>query len=122
MLCITDTFSLNSVSNKGEGFDAIFRCRRIPTAEVAATVKALMANHKDVKSLLTTKKAADEFSKILGTPLTKFSSKLFTIEDFMKVNRTTILLYGEFHKNADGKGGEYCWYLLSIPENADKNQ
>lgn len=122
MLCITDTFSLNSVSNKGEGFDAIFRCRRIAATEVVGLVKSLMANHKETKSIISTKKAADEFSKILNTPLTKFSSKLFTIEDYMKINRTNILLYGEFHKNASGKGGEYYWYLLSIPENADKNQ
>ena len=122
MLTITDSFSLNAVSNNGEGFDANIRIRRLKENELQATVAQLIENHKEYKSILQTKKTADEFSKILGVTLSKFSSKLFVREDFMKINRTNILLYGETHKNPISKKTEYYWYLLSIPEPAGSNQ
>ena len=118
MLTISDRFSFNAVSNKGEGFDAQMRVRRLKQEELQATVKQLATNHQEVKSLLSTKKAAAMFSKLLGMEVGVFTSKLFTAEDFMKVNRTNILLLGEKTKVE----GEYLWYLISVPESADPNQ
>ena len=122
MLTITDSFSFDAVSNKGEGFDAIFRVRRIKINELQSTVKQLVDNHKEFKSILQTKKTSDEFSKILGINLTKFTSKLFTREDFMKINCTNILLYGEQIKDRVSKKVSYNWYLITIPSSADPNQ
>lgn len=56
MLTITDSFSFDAVSNKGEGFDAIFRARRIKNNELQSTVRQLVDNHKEYKSILQTKK------------------------------------------------------------------
>lgn len=118
MLTITDLFTFNAVSNKGEGFDAIFRVRRLKQDEVKTYVDRLTKNHDGYKSIVSTKTAAEEFTKILGVKVDKFKSAVFTPEDFLKVNRTNILLYGE--KNKDN--GTYLWYLISIPESADPNQ
>lgn len=122
MITISDSFSFNAVSNKGPGFDAVFRVRRLKDDEVKDTVGKLMANHKEFKSIVSTKKAAEEFSKILGMTITKFSSKLFTPEDFMKVNRTNIMLYAEASKNPESKATIYTWYLISTPEDANPDQ
>lgn len=122
MITISDSFSFNAVSNKGPGFDAVFRVRRLKDDEVKDTVRQLLANHADFKSIVSTKKAAEDFSKILGLNITKFSSKLFSREDFMKVNRTNILLFAEAVKDPTTKAVTYIWYLVSIPESADPNQ
>ena len=122
MLTISDSFSFNAVSNKGPGFDAVFRVRRLKDDEVKDTIQKLLEEQKDFKSIVSTKKAAEEFSKILGLNITKFSSKLFTPEDFMKVNPNNFMLFAETVKDPSTKAVSYIWYLVSIPETADPNQ
>lgn len=122
MLTISDSFSFNAVSNKGPGFDAVFRVRRLKDDEVKDTIQKLLEEQKEFKSIVSTKKAAEEFSKILGLNITKFSSKLFTPEDFMKVNPNNFMLFAETVKDPSTKAVSYIWYLVSIPETADPNQ
>ena len=122
MLTISDSFSFNAVSNKGPGFDAVFRVRRLKDDEVKDTIQKLLEEQKEFKSIVSTKKAAEEFSKILGLNITKFSSKLFTPEDFMKVNPNNFMLFAETVKDPSTKAVSYIWYLASIPESADPNQ
>ena len=116
MITITDSFSLNAVSNKGEGFDANFRVRRIKSSEIKETVAELVKTHNEIKSILQTKKVSEDFTKLLGIHVEKFTSRIFTREDFMKVNRTNSLLYGELVKDKENDKTEYYWYLISIPE------
>lgn len=122
MLTISDSFSFNAVSNKGPGFDAVFRVRRLKDDEVKDTIQKLLEEQKEFKSIVSTKKAAEEFSKILGLNITKFSSKLFTPEDFMKVNPNNFMLFAETVKDPSTKAVSYIWYLVSIPETADPSQ
>lgn len=122
MLTISDSFSFNAVSNKGPGFDAVFRVRRLKDDEVKDIIQKLLEEQKEFKSIVSTKKAAEEFSKILGLNITKFSSKLFTPEDFMKVNPNNFMLFAETVKDPSTKAVSYIWYLVSIPETADPDQ
>lgn len=122
MLTISDSFSFNAVSNKGPGFDAVFRVRRLKDDEVKDTIQKLLEEQKEFKSIVSTKKAAEEFSKILGLNITKFSSKLFAPEDFMKVNPNNLMLFAETVKDPSTKAVSYIWYLVSIPETADPSQ
>jgi len=122
MLTISDSFSFNAVSNKGPGFDAVFRVRRLKDDEVKDIIQKLLEEQKEFKSIVSTKKAAEEFSKILGLNITKFSSKLFTPEDFMKVNPNNLMLFAETVKDPSTKAVSYIWYMVSVPETADPDQ
>ncbi len=118
MLIITDSFSFNAVSNNNEGSDINVRVQHVAASDIKEIFGKLIEEHGDYKSILQTKKTSEDFSKILGIELQKFTSKFFTREDFLKISRTNSLLYGEVIKHHDTKA-EYRWFIISIPSTAN---
>ncbi len=109
MLIFTDAFSFNAVcigSNlKSIKMDVV----SIKDSDLKDTLKMLMNSYGDIKSLLITKKAVEEFKKETGLDLTLFTSKLFSRNDFMKINKANAIIYRE----KDKENNTVSWYLIT---------
>ena len=111
MLYITNDFSLNHITNdQGIKFDQNIRIKRLDPFMVKKVASFLLLKHQKYKSLVTTKKAAKDFSKVLNFKLEKFESKYFSIEDFIRVKPNYEILAGIHNKT------DYNWYLITVGE------
>ena len=114
MLTITDTFNFNALGKGLESFDKNIRIRRIESSKLMETLKNEFGEELEYKSIVSTKKASVDFTKLLGFKVNKFSSTIFDREDFMTINSKNSILYGLYIKVTSKDKGYYQWYLVSM--------